>query len=473
MKNFTLLAGLMLFAICSFAQKITRGPEVGEIYILGLSKSGLDATIYRSTDFGQTIECVDSISQNTYWIETIEADKTPGVLYFVTAFGGLHYSNNFGQYGSWDYRQTDISRNLHAGLVEGQVYNTFHGHSNDFGENFISHTCNGVYGGLESSEIDEQQDVGYIFVTKWGIGDSLYFLKTTDDFENLQTDTIFNYTNYEFIKLTRGTNEGEIYFYNHMTDELWRSTEQGANWHFENKYNFSNEFEYRKGVIGGKQDGEVYVVLHSVSNMWMNVNTYVLHSLNSGKTFTLFHPLSKGEQPILSNFSTINTEGAKPLSVEFSNYSIGNIVEYNWDFDDDGIIDSFEEIPTWIYPDTGYYSVRLTIFDGSDSNTFLRENYIHVKTLVEINEFKYESVLNCYPNPFDNKVTITIPNDFSYDNLSIYNLAGNIVGRLNIQQCIKKVIWDGTDQAGNKCSPGIYYITLEKGKYSSKILLID
>ena len=47
MKKISFLTVLLLFAISSFAQNITRGPDIGEIYILGLSKSGLDATIYR------------------------------------------------------------------------------------------------------------------------------------------------------------------------------------------------------------------------------------------------------------------------------------------------------------------------------------------------------------------------------------------------------------------------------------------
>ena len=86
---------------------------------------------------------MDSISQNAYWIESIEADKTPGGLYFVTAYGGLHYSNNYGQIGSWDFRQADISWNICAGIVEGQIYNTFNSRSDDYSMNFNSHQANG------------------------------------------------------------------------------------------------------------------------------------------------------------------------------------------------------------------------------------------------------------------------------------------------------------------------------------------
>jgi hypothetical protein len=52
MKKFTLLITLLLFVVCSFAQKITRGPDVGEIYFLGPTTTILQGAIYHSTDFG-------------------------------------------------------------------------------------------------------------------------------------------------------------------------------------------------------------------------------------------------------------------------------------------------------------------------------------------------------------------------------------------------------------------------------------
>lgn len=221
MKRISLLTVLLLAIISSYSQNITRGPDIGKIYILGISKFGLDATIYRSTNFGETIECMDSISQNTYWIETIEADKTPGGLYFVTAYGGLHYSNNYGQFGSWDFRQADISWNICAGIVDVQIYNTFNSHSDDYGMNFNSHQANGFFGGLKYAEIDKLPNNGYVIVNKWGVSDSIYFLKTYDNFENLILDTVFNFGYSDNISLSHAIEEGELFMFNTNNDFLF------------------------------------------------------------------------------------------------------------------------------------------------------------------------------------------------------------------------------------------------------------
>jgi len=89
MKNFILLIVMLLFAIVSFSQQITRGPEVGEIYFMGPTTTVLYDAIYRSTDFGETAVCVDSVSALSNTIVALTADKTPGSLYFSTMGGGF------------------------------------------------------------------------------------------------------------------------------------------------------------------------------------------------------------------------------------------------------------------------------------------------------------------------------------------------------------------------------------------------
>jgi len=492
MKNFPLLSALLLFVISSFTQNISRGPEKGEIYILGLSKSGLDATIYRSTDFGETLECMDSISQNTYWIETIEADKTPGGIYFVTAYGGLHYSNNYGQYGSWDFRQTDISWNVCAGIVEGQVYNTFNSHSDDYGLNFCSHQVGGFFGGLKYAEVDNLSNNGYVIVNKWGVSDSIYFLKTNDNFENLILDTVFNFGYSDNITLSHATDEGEIFMFNTNNNfsKLWYSDDFAESWIELNNFNFNNSNFYRKGFECGQTYGELYFVLHFVSNLWQNVNTYILYSNDFGISFTLFNPLSTGEQPLLCNFSAKveNKEiidiknydsvyyvtGDVPLTVQFYNYSIGDINLYEWDFNDDGVIDSNEENPISTYSDLGWHSVKLTIYDDLDTNVFLRENYIYIYKINSLEEKNKESSdVSFYPNPFSDKIIFTFPNHSLFENseIMIYGLNGNIINQIS---CFyNEAKWDGTNIKGEKCKPGIYLVKHKYQGITKKIILTN
>ena len=47
----------------------------------------------------------------------------------------------------------------------------------------------------------------------------------------------------------------------------------------------------------------------------------------------------------------------------------GASLTYKWDFDSDGAYDDTGRTVTWSYPDAGSYEVKLTVSDGTDSNS--------------------------------------------------------------------------------------------------------
>ncbi len=72
------------------------------------------------------------------------------------------------------------------------------------------------------------------------------------------------------------------------------------------------------------------------------------------------------------------TSGTAPLNVQFTDQSSGNITSYAWDFNNDGRIDSTMKDPTYIYRNTGLYTVKL-IINGSDGiDEEIKERYINV-----------------------------------------------------------------------------------------------
>jgi PKD repeat protein len=82
-----------------------------------------------------------------------------------------------------------------------------------------------------------------------------------------------------------------------------------------------------------------------------------------------------------ANFSGTPTTGAAPLTVQFTDLSTAEnttITSWQWDFNDDGIIDTTEQNPSWIYTSSGTYTVSLTISNGHISDTETKENYITV-----------------------------------------------------------------------------------------------
>ncbi|MCD4817903.1 MAG: PKD domain-containing protein [Candidatus Cloacimonetes bacterium] len=99
---------------------------------------------------------------------------------------------------------------------------------------------------------------------------------------------------------------------------------------------------------------------------------------------------------IFAGFNADITSGFTPLSVQFNDASFGNIVSWEWDFDNNGMIDSYLQDPTYIYSEAGNYSVSLTINDGENSDTIIRENYIQVSEPINV-DFEAEPTFGLTP----------------------------------------------------------------------------
>jgi len=84
---------------------------------------------------------------------------------------------------------------------------------------------------------------------------------------------------------------------------------------------------------------------------------------------------------IFAYFEADEYVGLTPHMVHFTDLSVppDSIVSWQWDFQNDGIIDSYEQNPSYSYADSGSFSVSLTVSDAHDStDTEIRENYIRV-----------------------------------------------------------------------------------------------
>jgi PKD repeat protein len=81
---------------------------------------------------------------------------------------------------------------------------------------------------------------------------------------------------------------------------------------------------------------------------------------------------------IIADFTADITLGYVPLQVQFTDLSQGNIIEWEWDFENDGLIDSYEQNPSFIYTQPGIYTVLLTVNDGFNTNIEIKDNYIIV-----------------------------------------------------------------------------------------------
>jgi PKD repeat protein len=89
-------------------------------------------------------------------------------------------------------------------------------------------------------------------------------------------------------------------------------------------------------------------------------------------------PVVPQQVSITADFTATPLSGTAPLQVQFTDLSTAEnttIKSWQWDFDNDGTIDSTIQNPLWYY-DPGIYSVSLTVSDGHISDTETKENYI-------------------------------------------------------------------------------------------------
>jgi len=467
-KKHTLLL-LFVFVILintlAFADyRITRGPDIGEVYFVGPTMTG--EGIYHSNDFGETATCMDSISE----VESICADLTHGGLYRGRMSNCLYYSNNYGQYGSWVFRTSEGSYVFNSGRNEGEIFKGVSMSSNNYGINFTQHPLNGCFCNIiRTFEIDNQDSVGYCIGGIWGINDTLWLLISYDNFDSVEVQGVYNIDEYPLRDLSRGTEYGELYNFADSPKRLSYSCDYGETWEFHNILNYGLDY---KDMVGGRQEGEVYIYGYYGANMLTIEHSYIFHSIDYGRTFIVYHPFYKGEEPLVANFSSAMTEGNAPLTVSFCNYSVGDIQSYEWDFNNDGVIDSYEEEPEYTYQDTGYYSVKLTVYDTDESDEFLRENYIYVKDPNEIDEEEEHPkiILNNTPNPFCSSTAISysLQPNIREATIEIYNIKGQLVKTLltfpNRGLGTSTVVWNGKDDKGKQVGAGMYFIYMKTGE---------
>jgi PKD repeat protein len=80
----------------------------------------------------------------------------------------------------------------------------------------------------------------------------------------------------------------------------------------------------------------------------------------------------------VADFIADPASGVEPLTVAFADLSTGDITGYAWDFENDGVVDSTEQNPSYIYPLAGTYTVNLTVTGPGGSDDEVKVEYISV-----------------------------------------------------------------------------------------------
>lgn len=98
-----------------------------------------------------------------------------------------------------------------------------------------------------------------------------------------------------------------------------------------------------------------------------------------------FFGLTIEEGYLSANFGSDTLYGLPSLEVQFNEQSFCDpnypVNSWEWDFDNDGEIDSYDEEPVWTYDESGCFSVKLVVSNGIKTDTVLKENYIDTKAV--------------------------------------------------------------------------------------------
>ncbi len=133
-----------------------------------------------------------------------------------------------------------------------------------------------------------------------------------------------------------------------------------------------------------------------------------------------------GEPAPVASFSGTPTSGSVPLTVQFTDASTGGTpTAWAWDFQDDGIVDSALQNPSFTYAAQGTYSVRLTVSNPAGSNSLLRTSYITVgaPTGSTVTFVGAGDIAECGPSRIFDEATAALIDDIPGQ---VYTLGDNV-----------------------------------------------
>ena len=164
------------------------------------------------------------------------------------------------------------------------------------------------------------------------------------------------------------------------------------------------------------------------------------------------------------------TEIMEGESVNFTDYSTGDIISWSWEFPGGDPETSTEQNPVVTYNEAGIFDVTLTVSDGTNTNTYMREEYITVNTMTGI-ENPLALDLNIYPNPSDGLFNLELTSEMEEKiNIKVINSLSSVVFEKN--NIFVNGIYKTTVDL-SELHKGLYFLVIEnyQGRTVNRIII--
>jgi PKD repeat protein len=126
-----------------------------------------------------------------------------------------------------------------------------------------------------------------------------------------------------------------------------------------------------------------YTVPEGVTSMPQSVSVYYVGGTSAYLLQSMGVPIALNRSPStapVAAFTSDKQSGATPLTVRFTDQSTGTKpFTYQWDFNNDGSVDSTDKNPECTYTTEGTYTIRLTVTNSAGSDDEVKIGFIVVK----------------------------------------------------------------------------------------------
>ena len=131
-------------------------------------------------------------------------------------------------------------------------------------------------------------------------------------------------------------------------------------------------------------DGTTDATTKNAIHTYLSAGTYTVNLTVTGpggtdsEVKTGYITVTNVTPRISAQFTASPLSGRTPLAVRFTSQSTGTITSYEWDFNNDGIVDSRMKNPLKFFTSAGQYSVKLTVRGPDGTDEELKNQYVVV-----------------------------------------------------------------------------------------------